>query len=290
MKDFIFNPLLPYNLKAEGTIDTLRQFNSDFKTANKLFYPSAGSDTTDLEYVNKKALSELKDISPTIFIHSDYGTSFKYLFESSGTFIYPNFSILSSFYLWGDAEKSIKILKLSSVGSEQHIWLLYFEGYFNEEILKFLIQKQIQIDIVYAVCDGITHGMGGCNREAVPTILYPFLAEHLNLKYIITEQSYEGYVKKNLEFGNSSKRFRRWFKNIDLIVADYSLKSIQELEDIDFIQKIQQILSDIPETKINSLRKARIYDHRFSHLFVLKQLFKVHDPFDDFLKELLGEV
>ena len=74
-----------------------------------------------------------------------------------------------------------------------------------------------------------------------------------------------------------------------MIVDDESLKSIQELEDSDFIKKIQQILSDIPETKINSLRKTRIYDHRYSHLFVLKQLFKIHDPFDDFLKALLGK-
>jgi hypothetical protein len=273
MKDFIFNKLLPQNLNADGTIQTLRQFNQEFKTKNKLFYPSAGNDTTDLVYVNDTNLSELQDISPSIFIHSDFRTTVDQMYGSDKTLIYPNFSIQEYFHLWGDAQKSITIMRLLDNNNNNLIWLIYFSGYYNEEILKFLISEKIQVNIVYSVCDGITYGMGGCNREAVPTILYPLIAKHIQLKYIITEQSYDKYVKMYFEFVNTPKRFRRWLTYINLIVSDEELQALQQLDNYNFITNLQKILEDIKETRINSYRKTRIYDERYGHLLVLKQLF-----------------
>lgn len=281
MRYFIFYNLLPYNLNAEGTIQTLRQFNQEFKTSNKLFYPSAGVDTTDLVYVNDEILSELKDISPSIFIHCDYRTTVDKMYVSDCILIYPNFSIQEYFHMVGDAQKSITIFKLSTGNTNKYAWLIYFSGYYNEEILKILIKEQVQVNIVYAVCDGITHGMGGCNRESVPTILYPLVAKYIQLKYIITEQSYDSYVKKNFEYINTPNKIRKWIDNINLIVSDEAIQSIQQLDNINIVTKLQKILEDIEETRINSLRKTRIYDERYAHLLVLKKLFKVQNTFND---------
>ncbi len=274
MANFPFRNLLPEAFQSDGDISVLNEFNTEIKMQSVLFYPSSGSDINDLFYVNSKRIEEINECSPNIFIHTDYMFYKDYGRHTFDQLIgYPNFYI-SKFKYFND-NKSINLYKLKRPNSNEIKWLVFFRGYYNEEILKELVINKIETPIVYAICDGITHGMGGCYEKSVPTVLYPLLPSILGIKFIITEQGWNS-VKRLLEEERhtigADDKFRIWLKNILLISNNPFISTVLNLSDEDLRKSIRQKLGAINEQRLNKEGKLRCYDNRFTEEMKLKKI------------------
>ena len=274
MSNSFFRNLLPTNFNTEGDKSVLKEINFEIENQSVLFYPSSGIDFNDLFYVNSKRIEEINEFSPNIFIHTDYMcyrdfglTIFDRLID------YPNFNILSKLKYYND-EKSINLYKLKRPNSQEIKWLVFFRGYYNEEIIKELVVNKIKTPVVYAICDGITNGMGNCYEKSIPTILYPFLASDLGINFIITEQSWD-FVRGRFEdevFLEGEDIFRLWLKNIFVITNDDFIKQLLDLSNEDLRKSIRQRLSAIIERRLNEEGKLRCYDDRFAEVITLKKI------------------
>jgi len=273
MANFPFRNILPEVFNTEGDISVLNEFNTEIKIQSVLFYPSSGRDINDLFYVNSKRIEEINECSPNIFIHTDYMFDRDYGRPPFDQLIgYPNFYI-SKFKYYND-NKSINLYKLKRPNSNEKKWLVFFRGYYNEEILKELVIKKIKTPVVYAICDGITHGMGSCYEKSVPTILYPLLASDLGINFIITEQGWDSLRSRlaDVSYRGGEDEFRFWLKNILLITNDHFIKQLLNLSDEDLRKSIRQKLGAINEQRLNKEGKLRCYDDRFTEEMKLKKI------------------
>jgi hypothetical protein len=197
MKISIFNKMMGSDTQGQGNERLLHEFENELSTSTILFYPSSGFDLNDMFYVNNSRLPEISDYNPQIFIHSDY---LQVLDHYPNVFdyqlSYPDFELIDS-CKWitpqsdTHTKKSINLYRLKKGNAKEKIWLIFFRGYYNEEVLELMLQHQIRIPIVYTVCDGITIGMGGGYENSIPTLLYPLLSKELGIRFIITEQSWK---------------------------------------------------------------------------------------------------
>lgn len=260
MTNFVFYNLLPNNFEIKGDISILPEFNSEIKIQSVLFYPSSGEDLVDLFYVNSKRIKEISECSPNVFIHTDYYSSTNFLQwpwrisqEFDNFLNFPNYNRISTLIYHND-KKAIHLYKLKRPNSNEIKWLIFFSGYFNEDILKDLISNKIKIPVVFSVCDGITSGMGGCNEEAVPTLLYPLLAVDLGIKFIITEQNRRRLdLSENLLWNSKQlKQWRRWMENILLIKSNSFVEDLLILSDEDLMKGLRQKLGAIHEQEFNT--------------------------------------
>jgi len=273
MINFVFNKLLQMPFNTEGDISVLNEFNSVIKIQSVLFYPSSGADINDLFYVNSKRIEEINECSPNIFVHTDFMFRRDYGLPTFDQLLeYPNFYISNPKYLNDD--KSINIYKLRRPNSNEIKWLIFFRGYYNEDIIKELIINKIKIPVVYAICDGITHGMGACNEKNIPTILYPLLASDLGIKFIITEQGWDT-VKKRLEDASytlGEDEFRLWLKNILLISDNLFIKHLLNLSNEDLRNILRRELGAINEKSLNEDGKLRCYHVTYTKEMKLKKM------------------
>ena len=185
---------------------------------------------------------------------------------------YPNFNI-SKFKYFND-NKSISLYKLKRPNSYEIKWLVFFRGYYNEEILKELVINKIKTPVVYAICDGITHGMGGCYEKSVPTILYPLLAPALGIKFIITEQGWDSVRSRlqDVRFAGAEDEVRLWLKNILLITKNPFIESLLSLSDEGLRKSLRQKLGAIYEQMLNEEGNLKCYDQRFTEQMKLKKI------------------
>ena len=268
MNNFLSRNILPNLYKTEGDVAVINEFIGKNKIQSALFYPSSGADINDLFYINGKRIDEIKAYASNIFIHSDYGYSIDY---GSNTFDqeidHPNFRTFK--YKFYNNDKSINVYKLKRLNTNDIKWLIFFRGYYNEEVLKHLLDNDIKIPIVYAICDGITHGMCGGFEKSIPTILYPLIANEFGIKFIITEQDWE-VVKDRID--NNSNQTRNWLNNILLVTNNQNVYDLVNLNDKDLIESLYDMLHAIKERKINTKERLNCYDSRFTEHMVLKTI------------------
>lgn len=269
----IFNFLQPQLSSFKGNRKLIEKVYYQIKFCNVLFYPSSGSDLSDLKYINDK-FNELKYLKPKVFIHVDYfcNNIRNDLYE---TINYFGIEIRDYQFIY-DSNKEICVFELKKKSEMDSFYLVYFGGYFNEDVLKALIQNQISIPIIYAMIDGMTSGMGYCNPKSVPTIFYPFLKEYLNLKFIVTEQS--KYSVRHIIFGaNNSSRdseiesVKDWLKNLNLLINDKNLTEWLSYNDIYLMENIFQFLEGFSEKLLNERKDLRLF-HESSCPILLKDL------------------
>jgi hypothetical protein len=257
MKTGIFSKMMGNNTQREGNERLLHEFENELSTSAVLFYPSSGFDLNDMFYVNHSRLPEIGKYNPKIFIHSDYLQNvdlYPYVFDWQLS--YPDFELLDS-CKWItpqvdiNKKKSINLYRLKKVNAKEKIWLIFFRGYFNEEVLEIMLQHQIRIPIVYTVCDGITHGMGGY-ENSIPTLLYPLLSEELGIRWIITEQSWKSRKGRFEEQGysNGKDECRKWMESVYRIYNKNQIKEALNLSDLELRRFLIEELGRIEEFEI----------------------------------------
>jgi|688.fasta_scaffold280992_2 hypothetical protein len=279
----MFSNLIHKNTVVKGNYGLLLRFEMALKSTNVMLYPSSGNDTTDILYVNNSRLQELGELNPRIFIHCDYLYSVDHYpidFERNNL-SYPDFSIVDSCKLISinhhnnEAKQSINLYQIKRINSDDKLWLLFFRGYYNEYVLQTLLNHKIKTAIVYAVCDGITHGMGSCNEQQIPTLLYPLLSEALGIQYIITEQTWASskhrFENKNNIY-NGKDECRVWLENIDQVYPKQEIEDVLKLSDEEIRAFLITKLSVVKEHLINSNDKLRCFDIRFLNSLALKTI------------------
>jgi len=251
MHSTIENLLTKDIIKQYGNSEIVGQFLNDFKTQTKLYYPMACEDFSDILYINGKRISELNECSPTIFIHSHVNLTL------TGGFNYnclePSVRFVTYFTLFKEEGKAITLAKFIKPDINYHYWLLNFGGYFNDEVLKFVVKNNYKISLIYS------------NDESMylwdtPSIFYPVLYEILGVKYHITTHS--------IEFINS------YIYSIGLHDLVQNLNNILKIADNPFIAELllknEQDLRDqlaayfinytnYTESNINTETVLRIY-------------------------------
>jgi hypothetical protein len=167
-------------------------------------------------------------------------------------------------------ENRIELYKLEVPNSNSIKWLIFFRGFHNEDILKEIIQKKLNIHFVYAVCDGITHGSSDVDRrKSIPTIFYPLFANSIGLRFIITEQNFM-QIKNYI---NTTDTFilRMNLKNILKLSVNEKIVGMLNLDDKKLKDSIIDFLGDIKEKKIND-KRLMVFDSSFSEELVLKEI------------------
>jgi len=256
MKTSIFSKMMGTNSHRQGNEGLLHEFENELSTSTILFYPSSGFDLDDMFYVNHSRLPEIGNYNPQIFIHSDYDYGDHYPYSFDRQLSYPDLELIDSF-TWitlPDAiykKKSINLYRLKKVNAKEKIWLIFFRGYFNEEVLELMLQHQIRIPIVYSFCDGITHGMGGY-ENSIPTLLYPLLSEELGISFIITEQSWKSRKGRFEEQGysNGKDECREWMESVYRIYNKNKIKEALNLSDLELRRFLIKELGRIEEFEI----------------------------------------
>jgi hypothetical protein len=265
-------------LEITKNYDTIlvSEFEKDLKNAHVLFYPSSGYDLNDLFYVNKSRLNEISRFNPTIFIHCDYMHNEDHTDDFEDYLCFPRFQDPNDHpdiyhpngsFKWIISEagenqraKQINLFRLVSKDSKTVKWLLFYRGYFNEDVIKQLLLYKIKTPIVYSFCDGITHGMGSCSEKQVPTLLYPLLSKELGIRWIITEQSWESrkdrFIKQNFHGGKDE--CRQWLENINLICSKKNVKDALNLSDSELRAFLINELEKVPEYYIAQENRSKV--------------------------------
>jgi hypothetical protein len=259
----------------EGNFTVLREFNRYLFEGTILFYPSSGLDINDLLYIKEGRIDAENFVSPNIFIHVDYMCKADFNIPFEFRIRYPNF-IIQSYYkffyseMQNNDENRIELYKLEVPNSNSIKWLIFFRGFYNEDILKEIIQKKLNIHFVYAVCDGITHDSSDVDRrKSIPTIFYPLFANSIGLRFIITEQNFM-QIKNYI---NTTDTFilRTNLKNILKLSVNEKIVGMLNLDDKKLKDSIIDFLGDIKEKKIND-KRLMVFDSSFSEELVLKEI------------------
>jgi hypothetical protein len=261
-----------YKLTDED-LSLLSELDNEIEKMAISYYPSSGTDTNDLFYANNKKLEELGELDPSIFIHSDYYSNDRYQDIPFNQMLREdNIRILEQFKV-SDENKSIRIYKLKIPVSDDFKWLIFFQGYYNEAVLAELIGSKIKVPLVYSICDGMTLGNGFCNTLQIPTIIYPFIALDLGLKFIITEQSFKS-IKFLIEHKHTSLNdLRAFLNNILLVSKNSSVSDLLKLSDTELEIEVLKKLSSIDELILNKNGVLRSFNPRDDYDdMVLKQL------------------
>ena len=236
------------------------------------YYPSSGADINDLFYANNKKIELLGELNPSVFIHSDFNhTDLNSLDNFDVNLRLHRINIVGCVKVYDKSKlKSIYIYKLKTPISDEFKWLVLFWGYYNEEVLIDLIKSKINIPLIYAVCDGITLGSGASYTPSIPTIMYPFLAVDLGIKYIITEQNSE-FIKSFIE--QDYDQFRTWLNNVLLVSKNPSIKNLLELSNKELEKELTIRLLKIEEQFLNTNGRLRcIGDRRSTDMMVIKKI------------------
>ena len=250
----IFNQIISKLADREGQISILDGFNSALAENKNLFYPSSGIDINDLLYINPNRI-KLACPFPKVFIHCDklathdYGVNF----DSQLSF---TFEILGVFKKSDLVDKSCNIYKLKNRNSQDIKWLIFFRGFRNEEILKILVMKKVDINVLYSICDGITSGMAGVDLS-VPTILYPIFKNELKLKNIITEQGKSRV--ENIVRDIDVLCLKKWLINVGSINHYSSLDHYLNLDDEELKDQLILDFGSINEELININGKLMVF-------------------------------
>lgn len=188
------HPLINYILvSAETVIDDatrgllLQLEKALFAGAPLIHYPSSGADMRDILYFNRERLDELPE-DPAVFIHSDYYIDGYRLNHSFFSMLLPCFRHITSssvLPLKAGEYATFQLIKMEAKGRREPLWILFFSGVRNEEVLSMLINNNIKVPYRYAVCDGITSGMFSV-EESISTAFY-FYFEELGTHHVITE-------------------------------------------------------------------------------------------------------
>jgi hypothetical protein len=278
----MFGNLIHKNTVVKGNYGLLLRFEKALKASTVVFYPSSGDDISDILYVHNARLHELGELNPGIFIHCDYLFNVDYYpIKFERNLGYPDFSIVDSCKFISTnhhnnaTEQSINLYQIKQINSDNELWLLFFRGYYNEYVLQNLFQHNIKTPIVYTVCDGITIGMGSCNEQQIPTLLYPLLSEKLGIQYIITEQTWASskyrFENKNSLY-NGKDECRVWLENVVQVYPKQELQEVLKLSDEEIRAFLISKLSAVKEHLINSNNKLRCFDIRFSDRLAIKTL------------------
>jgi hypothetical protein len=277
---FFFFKELTQNLQhQEGERALLRIFNGILPKANILFYPSSGDDINDLLYIRLGRINHEKFVEPDVYIHCDYMQRFDIARQFEGKIKEPNFSIKSSYYFKRredrfrevlDKDQQICLYQLKTLTTNKTKWLIFFRGFYNEEILDLFIKNNHKIPFIYSVCDGITHGMGSSNYiNPIPTILYPLFAEQLGIKYLLTEQDFIGV--SHLIHHEQVNTLRQYLSNIANLTGNQMSLDLLDMDDLNLRSSLHRYLEAVHEEKVNGER-LRVFDNRFSDQLVLKIL------------------
>ena len=253
-------------------LSLLNELSDEMANMAISYYPSSGADINDLFYANNKKVERLGELNPSIFIHSDFiHTDLNSPDNFDKDLRLHRINILGSVKVFDKSKlKSIYIYKLKTPISDEFKWLVLFWGYYNEEVLIDLINSKINVPIIYTVCDGITSGTGAGYTPSIPTIMYPFLAVDLGIKYIITEQNSEN-LKTFIE--QSHNEFRTWLNNISLVSKNPLIHNLLELSNKELEKKLTNRLLQIEEHFLNSNGRLRCFDYRFTDRMVIKKIY-----------------
>ena len=252
-------------------LSLLNELSDEMANMAISYYPSSGADINDLFYANNKKIEQLGELNPSVFIHSDYlYNDHNSIYKFDQYLRSLQIDVKGSVKVYDKSKyKSIYIYKLKTPISDEFKWLVFFQGYYNESVISDLINSKINVPLIYTVCDGMTSGMGGCNSQAIPSIMYPLLALDLGIKYIITEQNSE-YIKSIIV--QEYDQFSTWLNNVSLMSKNPSIKSLLELSNKELEKELTIRLLQIEEQFLNTNGRLRCFDDRFTDRMVIKKI------------------
>lgn len=252
-------------------LSLLNELSDEMANMAISYYPSSGADINDLFYANNKKIEQLGELNPSVFIHSDYlYNDHNSIYKFDQYLRSLQIDVKGSVKVYDKSKyKSIYIYKLKTPISDEFKWLVFFQGYYNESVISDLINSKINVPLIYTVCDGMTSGMGGCNSQAIPSIMYPLLALDLGIKYIITEQNSE-YIKSIIV--QEYDQFSTWLNNVSLMSKNPSIKSLLELSNKELEKELTIRLLQIEEQFLNTNGRLRCFDYRFTDRMVIKKI------------------
>ena len=252
-------------------LSLLNELSDEMANMAISYYPSSGADINDLFYANNKKIEQLGELNPSVFIHSDYlYNDHNSIYKFDQYLRSLQIDVKGSVKVYDKSKyKSIYIYKLKTPISDEFKWLVFFQGYYNESVISDLINCKINVPLIYTVCDGMTSGMGGCNSQAIPSIMYPLLALDLGIKYIITEQNSE-YIKSIIV--QEYDQFSTWLNNVSLMSKNPSIKSLLELSNKELEKELTIRLLQIEEQFLNTNGRLRCFDYRFTDRMVIKKI------------------
>ena len=252
-------------------LSLLNELSDEMANMAISYYPSSGADINDLFYANNKKIEQLGELNPSVFIHSDYlYNDHNSIYKFDQYLRSLQIDVKGSVKVYDKSKyKSIYIYKLKTPISDEFKWLVFFQGYYNESVISDLILSKIKVPLIYSVCDGMTSGMGGCNSQAIPSIMYPLLALDLGIKYIITEQNSE-YIKSIIV--QEYDQFSTWLNNVSLMSKNPSIKSLLELSNKELEKELTIRLLQIEEQFLNTNGRLRCFDYRFTDRMVIKKI------------------
>lgn len=260
----IFKPLLGEDYRIEGRPFILEQFENQVKESEIAFYPSSGIDFKDIIYLITNQHPKLSSVKPSIFMHSDFLCNNSYDYDRDNYLAENSLFIEAKFcYNITISQKVIKIYKLKYKEENGYFWHIFFGGFFNEEIIDFLVKHNLKTKIIYTYCDGITNGSGMEIAEIVPTIFFPFIAEKLGIKQIITEQD-SNWISK-LVSERDDFDFNAWLKKTHELVPNETTSELLDIKDpTELKNKIIEALTRYEEYPVDEIGYPKLVIKKIS--------------------------
>jgi hypothetical protein len=232
-----------------------------------LFYPSCGNDINDLLYVNSKRLPQVELYIPKVFIHVDFVVDGIGRLEQDLRFNFT-FERHCQIQICNSRSQCDKfsIYKLKNNVTKKTSWLVLISGCYNENVLRALVKHKVKIPLLYAICDGITFGMGGVNEYAIPTLLYPIFKKVLDFRVIITDQILDA---ENMIHLNAFKKGLGEINRIKRNLFDQAWIN-DVMVDIDFINQLKEIYLDYSFEELNK-SKLDCYSRSGGPVYLLQR-------------------
>jgi len=229
LQHLLENYQIDYSFYFENKMTTKEAFQiidefSHLWNANPVtvYYPSSGFDFSEVKYFNSENLLFLKD-NPQVYLKSDgfiidesSCRDIKFYMKHQ---LGPDFKILKGMrFKTIDTDANLKLCYLiKGLYYQREIWICFFTGVTNEEILIELLKNKTPIKYLFSICDGIYSGMGEINEKSICTPYYAYFYSALQTHLHITE-----YYKADI-----ISRFNKEPTN-SLIDHDYKYRLQQE--------------------------------------------------------------
>lgn len=236
-------------LSTNEAVQIFENLRSILISSEKLFYPSSGKDLNDIFYINKYRNQHLFDIFPNVFIHIDYLAGHDASTEIQKIIAKKGLKISSQRTIMITDNRVVDIYNFELPFTKSS-WLIFFRGFYNEEVLDLFIKNRIKIPFIYAMVDGISSGMGVVYEYKISTILYPLLKDIIGIKYLITEQDSQ-HINSIFSSADWNEDVLRWLKNLSFLRNDDSLKKLFYLSFPQLSEKLTNLILPVKEIQLN---------------------------------------
>jgi hypothetical protein len=213
-------------------------------------------------YFNSTLINKFSNIVPNVFFHSDVLNNDINYIENDLT--RRSFKIMAKFrYYNEDNCRFIHIYKLKHEQREKLIWFVYFNSFYNEEVINLCIHSKLKTKFVYSYSDGIISEKTKYNARPIPTIFFPFIAEKLGIESIITEIDANCITKVITE--SELKDIQNWLLRTNTVAKNDITQTLLEIKEPPKLRnKIIEALTRFEEYPIEEIEHPKLVIKKIS--------------------------